>query len=85
MSDEPKKRSPKWIGWAVLALFALYPLALGPINLAYRRTNDPDAKTRIHHSVRVVYWPIDRLTERSKTAYDVVAWYVDLWDIDRSR
>jgi hypothetical protein len=84
MSDEPKKRSRAWIGWTVVLLM-LYPLALGPINLAYRSTNDPRARTFIHDAVRVVYWPVDRLTDRSRTAYDVVGWYVDLWRFDRLR
>jgi hypothetical protein len=30
MSDEPKKRSRRWIGWTVLALLVLYPLSMGP-------------------------------------------------------
>jgi hypothetical protein len=30
MSDEPKKRSRKWIGWAFVLLVVVYPLSEGP-------------------------------------------------------
>jgi hypothetical protein len=30
MSDEPKKRSRAWIGWALFTLLVLYPLSAGP-------------------------------------------------------
>jgi hypothetical protein len=31
MSDEPKKRSGAWIGWALLAFLVLYPASVGPM------------------------------------------------------
>jgi hypothetical protein len=30
MSDEPKKRRRKWLGWTVLAILVLYPLSIFP-------------------------------------------------------
>jgi hypothetical protein len=30
MSDEPKKRSRSWIWWALVVVFVLYPLSIGP-------------------------------------------------------
>lgn len=60
-------------------LLALYLLALGPINLAYRSTDNPRMKVFIYHAVRIVYWPIDSLTDNSKTAFRIVDWYTDLW------
>jgi hypothetical protein len=40
MSDEPKRRSWKWIGWAGLALIALNPLSFGPAVALNRATED---------------------------------------------
>jgi hypothetical protein len=31
MSDEPTKHSRAWIGWALVAVFVLYPLSVGPV------------------------------------------------------
>ena len=76
MSDEPKKRSRAWIGWALLAVFVLYPLSVGPVNWLYQHS---DKDTRIYRAARVVHAPIDYLTNHSKTAYDVVSWYVSFW------
>jgi len=65
--------------WAALTLLLLYPLALGPLNWLYVHSDDSDSKLLIHRVVRVVYFPVDCLTDHSKTAYNVVDWYVSLW------
>ncbi|HET6329135.1 MAG TPA: hypothetical protein VFG04_30910 [Planctomycetaceae bacterium] len=47
MSDEPKKRSRKWIGWTLLLALVLYPLSLGPANRLVWASEDPAANRRV--------------------------------------
>jgi hypothetical protein len=54
MSDEPKKRSRAWIGWAALGLFVGYPLSGGPLVFM------DAAGYRPSQAIMVLYWPLDQ-------------------------
>ena len=82
MSDEPKKRSRAWVWWALVALVVLYPLSVGPVNWLYQHS-EGEWPHRIHRAARLVYFPIDYLTDHSQTAFDIVAWYVSFWSRPR--
>jgi hypothetical protein len=70
MSDEPKKRSRAWIGWALLAAMVLYPLSLGPVCWLAPQSSD--------ETINKVYAPIDWLRSRSETVDNAVVWYTRL-------
>jgi hypothetical protein len=73
MSDEPKKRSRKWIGWTLLLALVLYPLSLGPANRLVWASEDPAANRRVF---AIVYRPISWLRVHSETARDLTDWYL---------
>jgi hypothetical protein len=72
MSDEPRKGSLAWIGWALLAVFVLYPLSMGPVCWFA-----PESSER---TIEKVYAPIDWLRWRSETVDNAVVWYLRLID-----
>jgi hypothetical protein len=63
MSDEPRRGSRAWIGWALLVLIVLYPLSMGP---ARRFTP-------------TVYAPLVLASERCEPFHEVVNWYLQFW------
>jgi hypothetical protein len=73
MSDEPKKRSRAWIGWAAFVLLVLYPLSVGP---ALKWTSDDLSTWRI---IAPVYDPLFRLGERFDCIGDALNWYLPWW------
>jgi hypothetical protein len=66
MSDEPKRQSWKWIGWAGLALIALNPLSFGPAVALNRATEDG------------FYKPMWMLAD-SKLFGDIIGHYLYFW------
>jgi len=72
MSDEPKKRSRVWILWAVAALFALYPLSIGPATRLVMLTNSDG------EWLNTIYAPVLSASERPETAGPLL-WYLDRW------
>jgi hypothetical protein len=69
MSDEPKKRSWAWIGWALIAAIVLYPLSSGPAFAIARRTG-------IEPLWMTTYRPMVKLAPRNGGwAYD----YLKYW------
>jgi hypothetical protein len=74
MSVKAKKRSRPWI-WALIALFVLYPLSIGPAWwVASRHPN-----VLSHDVYHTVYWPIERAGRRFDPIFNVFKWYIDLW------
>jgi hypothetical protein len=74
MSDEPKKRSRAWIGWAAVALFVLYLLSWGPAALV-------DSRVATHQSHRVfdtIYAPVEWARAKSQTVDRWASWYAVL-------
>jgi hypothetical protein len=77
MSDESKKRSRGWIGWALVSLLALgYPLSYGP---AFRFAMDSRDAGAHAHTLSTIYAPIGWLCTRFKPARTVTLWYLGLW------
>ena len=74
MSDEPKKRSWKWIAWTALALIALYPLSVGPVLLLAGKWGGLPAAI-------MVYAPILGTLHRWPAVGRVVLWYLRLWGV----
>jgi uncharacterized SAM-binding protein YcdF (DUF218 family) len=72
MSDEPKKRSRAWIWWMLLALFALYPLSVGP---ATRLVTSPESD----ETASAIYAPIFWLASQSVWAGSALEWYLSFW------
>jgi len=56
MSDEPKKRSWKWIAWTALALIALYPLSVGPVLLLAGKWGGLPNRTRLDAGTWIAVW-----------------------------
>jgi hypothetical protein len=77
MSDEPKKRSRGWIGWAVLAALVLYPLSMGP---AWRCALTSEDWPSNEDRVNTAYAPICWLCERQEWAANAMRRYINLWD-----
>jgi hypothetical protein len=75
MRDEPKKRSWGWIGWAVLALFVVYPLSVGPSLWMLSHVKDG----RLTKSYEIVYAPLELVCASSEELTDVLGWYEGLW------
>jgi len=72
MSDEPKKRSRgPWILWALITLFVLYPLSIGPVS--WFDLFSTQAFER-------VYAPIDRARRQSEIVDTAFTWYLHLRD-----
>jgi hypothetical protein len=77
MSNEPKKRSRKWIWWlAVLALLLLYPLSIGP---AYWLAIDSPVPVVSVKTLNWFYAPVWRLWAASDWAKGLVNWYMRFW------
>ena len=76
MSDEPKKRSRAWIGWAAFLLFVLYPLSIGPAAWFDDRIDHAEAAwtSRIFEQV---YWPLC-CTADAIGVHNLLARYIDL-------
>jgi hypothetical protein len=72
MSDESKKRSRKWIGWALLAAVMLYTASMGPAWWLVCHSG-----TSIH-TFSVAYRPF-ALLRRARPVRDVTDWYLDVW------
>jgi hypothetical protein len=73
MSDEPKKRSRARIGWALLALFVLYPLSIGPATLFCHRAHIGDAW------LAIPYGPIKWAMDSNQSIDSAFRAYVGLW------
>jgi hypothetical protein len=73
MSDEPKKRSWKWIGWTALALFVLYPLSVGPVTVLVMRSGSESAMA----AYSWLYWPLDAF--RSPSLNQAIDTYNGWW------
>ncbi len=76
MSDEARKRSRAWVGWAAVLAVVLYPLATGPVDCLYGRCgNYPTFQA----SVRAIYRPLSFLCQRSTKTNAMLGWYLGLW------
>jgi hypothetical protein len=75
MSDEPKKRSRRWLGWALVVVFVLYPLSVGP---AARLCAGSDSQWAVA-VFRIVYAPIDLVRFLIPPVDDGYFWYENLW------
>jgi hypothetical protein len=78
MSDEPKKRSRKWIWWTVLALFVIYPLSMGPY---YRWVTDnrrlyPERSQMFFR----VYAPLVWFANTFDSPGKAMSWYLSKFD-----
>jgi hypothetical protein len=76
MSDEPKKRSRSWVGWALLAAFVLYPLSVGPALWMVFKTDDDSAAKQIYEAV---YAPLEWASDRNDTIARMVRSYCNWW------
>jgi hypothetical protein len=76
MSDEPKKRSRAGIGWALVAIFVLYPLSMGPV-LDFAGPIPGNRRMR----VQALYSPIFYFAHRNYTVYRIVNGYCEWWDV----
>jgi hypothetical protein len=74
MSDEPKKRSRAWIGWAAVVLFLLYPLSIGPAIWLVGEAFPERAQTWEN-----VYAPIFWGCNYSDTLSDLLNSYIVWW------
>jgi hypothetical protein len=83
MSDEPKKRSWGWIGWALVAPLVLYPLSAGPAARLCDEIN-PNPCAVPYHRWRNVYDPLWRIAEKTGTT-DTLRRYVDWFRDPRRR
>jgi hypothetical protein len=72
MSDEPKKRSRGWIGWALLAMFVLYPLSFGAL-VRFREYNPLSLKTTC-----AIYAPLDWAADHCEPFERGLEWYARL-------
>jgi hypothetical protein len=73
MSDEPKKRSRAWIGWALLAVLVVYPLSAGPVTLSLYRAKIDD------RVLGTPYAPIKWVMNNNDTFRRVFLTYLGLW------
>jgi len=80
MSDEPKKRSRKWIGWTLFTVFVLYPLSSGPAMWIYQHSTNRFIHGRWH---AILYSPLQNVCDQWDPAFDALDWYVQLWSPDR--
>jgi hypothetical protein len=68
MSDEPQKRSRRWIGWALVAVFVLYPFSMGPASWMHLDRLGP------------VYRPLTILSLYCpRECRQAAAWYLELF------
>jgi hypothetical protein len=74
MSDEPKKRSRAWIGWTLIAAFALYPLSIGPATwfIIYKRP-------QLFEAWGTLYTPLFWAAHRSDALSGLLDRYTALW------
>jgi hypothetical protein len=80
MNEEPKNRSRAWIIWALVAVFVLYPLSVGPASLMYWRVlKGTSADKPFHAACGIVYWPLDWLTRRNASLMDLATKYDHWW------
>ncbi len=79
MSDEPKKRSRAWIGWAPVAAIALYMLSSVPIVIVTAWMADFGIVSERSGAafVNTVYAPLNWANEHSKTVSDAMGWIGD--------
>ncbi len=73
MSDEPKKHSWGWIGWALFAFLVLYPLSAGPVTLLFQRAHIND------RWLAIPYGPIKWAMDNNDTFKRVFLDYLNLW------
>jgi hypothetical protein len=73
MSDEPKKRSRAWIGWA---LVVLYPLSIGPADCIVGRCS---GHPWISAGLLAAYYPISSICAKSATLTTMLGHYLVLW------
>jgi hypothetical protein len=74
MSDEPKKRSRRWVCWTI-ALLILYPVSIGPASWLCAHS-DSQWAAPIYHTT---YMPIDLARTLSPTVDKAFIWYEKLW------
>jgi hypothetical protein len=75
MSDEPKKQSKRWIGWALLALLVLYPLSMGPA-FWWATAEGPFFFFERWKTLDTFYAPLDWLNRFDWTR-DAMHWYLE--------
>jgi hypothetical protein len=74
MSDEPKKRSRAWIGWAsALSFLVIYVLSVGPMGWLWTRGYIP------YRLFYVLYAPLDWAYVHSNAVRRVADWYYYVW------
>ncbi|HEV7999884.1 MAG TPA: hypothetical protein VGP63_08400 [Planctomycetaceae bacterium] len=73
MSDEPKRRSWGWIGWAIVSLLALYLMSAGPAAWLWNRGY---LNSRF---MSVAYAPIDWSYKNSAAAQRIIDQYMRIW------
>jgi hypothetical protein len=80
MSDEPKKRPRWWMRawpwWAMLALFVLYPLSLGPLLWVAIHADDNRLALYVF---KAAYDPIFIAGEKSEWFRDAMRRYLAMW------
>jgi hypothetical protein len=77
MSDEPKRqRSWGWVGWALVALFVLYPLSIGPADCILGRCS-PDSE--ISAGLLAAYYPVSSICGKSATLTTLLGHYLVVW------
>jgi hypothetical protein len=74
MSDEPKKRSRRWIGWA-LAFLVAYPLLAGPSAWIIENTHS-FALLQIRC---LIFAPLNLVRDQSEVIDNACRRYIHLW------
>jgi hypothetical protein len=80
MSDEPKKRSRAWIGWALVVALVLYPLSMGPALWVATKIAEERDDHQIVSSVFRFYEPLleaARATGAIPLLNRYVQWFAD--------
>jgi hypothetical protein len=79
MSDESKKRSRWWIGWALFAVFVLYPVSVGPAFWLLNKI--PVAGDSLTDFVGSIYWPLFQAADKTGLNWPLwkyLSYFVDL-------
>jgi|HubBroStandDraft_4_1064222.scaffolds.fasta_scaffold207995_3 hypothetical protein len=81
MSDEPKKRSRAWMGWAAIGFLLLaYPFSVGPaLRFAFFSGNRRANLDAVYKAYAPIWW----LRQHSDTARAVIDRYKSFWLEDR--
>jgi len=71
--SEAKKRSRPWIIWALLIVFVIYPLSIGPACWISGKAGVSLGWTNYF------YAPVMATVRKSHTASKILMWYLDLF------